>query len=112
MFVQQVQLTSTYHMNPIPVNQWHVHLCHDHLTFSHTSLVFSNVLPAMVLQNIVTRSNIGCLSSHSSIPYVFPSMRLVLFGLGRIIVKMVVVLLLLMSGDVETNPGPVGEFLY
>ena len=25
---------------------------------------------------------------------------------------MVVVLLLLLSGDVETNPGPVGEFLY
>jgi len=27
-------------------------------------------------------------------------------------VGVVVVLLLLMSGDVETNPGPVGEFMF
>ena len=31
---------------------------------------------------------------------------------GRRVVGLVVVLLLLLSGDVETNPGPVGEVLY
>ena len=31
-------------------------------------------------------------------------------GLGRRVVGMVLVLLLLLSGDIETNPGPVGEF--
>ena len=104
MFVQHVQLTttSTYHMNPI---------VHDHMTSSHNSLVLNNVLPAMVLQNSVARSCIDCQSSLSSNPYVIP-MRPVLFGLGRIIVKMVVVLLLLLSGDVEMNPGPVGKYVY
>ena len=112
MFVQQVQLTTAYHMKPIPVNQWYVHPCHDHMTFSHAPLVLNNVLPAMVLQHSVARSNVKCPSSHSSIPYIFP-MRPVLFGLGRIIVKMVVVLLLiLLSGDVEMNPGPVGKCMW
>ena len=62
----------------------------------------------MVLQSSVARSNIDCPSSHSGI-LVFP-VRPVLFGPGRIVVEMVVVLLLLLSGDIETNPGPVGEF--
>ena len=32
-------------------------------------------------------------------------------GLGRMVVLVVVILLLLMSGDIEMNPGPLGEFL-
>ena len=32
-------------------------------------------------------------------------------SLGRKVVGVVLVLLLLLSGDIETNPGPVGEFL-
>ena len=31
-------------------------------------------------------------------------------GLGRMVVG-VILLLLVLSGDIETNPGPVGEFL-
>ena len=96
-------LTTTHHTNPAG----------GHVTFSHTPLVlpsFSNLLPAMVLQNRVVRSNM-CFShslSHSSICPIF-------FGLCLSCLKkvvMVVVLLLLLSGDIETNPGPVGEHNY
>ena len=37
--------------------------------------------------------------------------RMVPPGLGRMVVGAVVVLLLLISGDVEMNPGPVGEYI-
>ena len=48
------------------------------------------------------------ISSHSRIR---PSPGLgVPSGLGRMVVG-VILLLLVLSGDVETNPGPVGEFL-
>ena len=33
------------------------------------------------------------------------------FNMGRRAVGLIVVLLLLLSGDIETNPGPVGEVL-
>ena len=109
---KHAQLTTTYHMNPI--NQWNVHS--RHMTFNHTPLVLmlpslDNVLPAVVLQNRVVWSNSGCpsyTSSHSGVCHVFLTLP---FGLGRRVVGVVLVLLLLLSGDIETNPGPVGEFL-
>ena len=106
-----VQLTTMYHMSLI--HQCYIHS--RHMTFNHTPLLLpslNNVLPAMVLQNRVARSNIGCPSSHSDLPHYFPILHLSLpTGLGRRVVGMVLVLLLLLSGDIETNPGPVGEFL-
>ena len=86
-----------------------------HLVFSHTPLVlpsFSNLLPAMVLQNRVMRSNM-CFSrsfSHSSICPISSGLCLsVSYSLKKVV--MVVVLLLLLSGDIETNPGPLGEHM-
>ena len=103
---EHAQLATTYHMNAI--NQWHVH---GHcVTFSCTSMLLlslSNVLPAMILQNSAVRLNIDhplLTSSHFNsygIPNVFDCMRLVVGVLAR---------LLLLSGDIETNPGPIGEF--
>ena len=96
------QLTTTHHTG-------------SHLAFSHTPLVlpsFSNLLPAMVLQNRVVRLNM-CLSrsfSHSSICPIFFGLCLsVSYSLKKVV--MVVVLLLLLSGDIETNPGPDGEHM-
>ena len=111
---ERVQLTTLYHMNPI--HQWYIHP--RHMTFSHTPLLLpslNNVLPAMALQNRVARPNIGCpsyTSSHSDFPHRSPVVHLNLpSGLGRRVVGVVLTLLLLLSGDIETNPGPVGEFL-
>ena len=54
----------------------------------------------------IVRSNV---SSHSRI---CPSPGLgVPSGLGRMVVG-VILLLLVLSGDIETNPGPVGEFFW
>ena len=65
----------------------------------------------MGIQNGLARSNIRCLSFHSS-TYVFPSPTLTFpFGLGRMVGLVAVALLLLMSGDVEINPGPVGKHI-
>ena len=109
---EHVQTTTMYHLS----KQWYVYPCH--ITFRHTSLVIpsvNNALQAMVLQNRLERSNIGSsshTSSHSSDP---PSPCLNLpSAMGRSAVMIVAVLLLLLSGDIETNPGPVGklEFLY
>ena len=112
---EHAQLTTTDHMSPI--HQWNVHS--RHMTFSHAPLILpslNNVIPAMAFQNRVVWSNIGCLSytsSQSDIRHVLPILHLNLpTGLGRRVVRVVVLLLLLMSGDIETNPGPVGEFLY
>ena len=95
---EHVQLTTTCRMNPVdqgPVSR------------SHTPLVLpslNNVLPAVVLQNI------KCLSYISSVRHVSLSPAPTApTGLGRRVVGVVVLLLLLMSGDIETNPGPVGE---
>ena len=113
---EHLQLATEGHMNPI--NQWYIHP--HHVSFERASLKLpslQNVLPAMVLQNGVVRSNIWCLSCSSS----QASIHLVSFSpglsipldLGRMVVGLVMVLLLLMSGDVETNPGPVfGEHMY
>ena len=113
---EHVQLTIMNHMNPI--NQWSGHPCCDHMVSCHTSLALpplNNVIPAMALQSTVVRSNIGCASYssfHSGVRHVPPILHLNLpSGLGRRLVGMVLVLLLLLSGDIETNPGPVCEFL-
>ena len=96
------------------INQFHDY--QSHMTFRHAPLVMpflNDVLPAMVLQKRIVRSKIRSpLSSNSS----FASLGLfpVPLRLGRvvgIVVRVVVVLLLLlMSGDVELNPGPAGEY--
>ena len=108
---EHAQLTTMYH-----INQWSVHS--HHMTFNHTPLLLpslSNVLPAMALQSRGVRSNIGCASyssSHTGIHHVPLILHLTLpSGLGRRVVGVVLILLLLLSGDIETNPGPVGEFL-
>ena len=105
--VQHKQLTTTHHTNPAD-------LCGGHVTFSHSHLVLAsldNMLPAMVLQNRIVWSNIHLSHSlsHSSINrHVFLSLG---FNAPSCLKKvvMVVILLLLLSGDIETNPGPVGE---
>ena len=111
---EHVQLTTTYQLSPI--HQCYVHP--RHVTFSHTPLLLpslNNVLPAMALQNRVARSKIGYpsyTSSHSDFPHRSSVLHLNLpTGLGKRVVDVVLILLLLLSGDIETNPGPVGEFL-
>ena len=103
---EHVQLATMYYRNPI--NNVHAR----HMTFSHTPPAqpsLNNVLPAMALQNRVAWSNIKC-PSHSRVCHVTLSPApTVPTGLGRRVVRVVVLLLLLMSGDIETNPGPVGE---
>ena len=102
---EHVQLATMYYMD-------HINRAHPrHVTFNHTHLLpfLSNVLPAMVLQNRVEWSNIKCLSyisSHSSVYRV--SLSPAPTCLERRVV-VVLLLLLLMSGDIEMNPGPVGE---
>ena len=118
LMLPMVQLSAekatTYHVNPI--NQCYVH--GHRVNISHTPLVLpslGNVLPAIVLQNSVVRLNISCpscASSCSSIHHIPPSLHLnLLSDLGRSAVGVVLALLLLLSGDIETNPGPVGECL-
>ena len=104
----------TAHMDPM--DQQCVHPCHT--GFKHASLMLpslNNVLPAMALQNGIVKSNIWCLSCssfHAGVRCVSSSQGFsVPSGLGRMVVGAVVVLLLLMSGDIETNPGPVGEYI-
>ena len=100
---EHVQLTTTCHINRIPPT------C---MTFSHTPLELpslNNVLSAMVLQNQLAWSNIKCpsyISSYSNVHHT--SLSPASTGLGRRVVGVLVLLLLLMSGDIETNPGPVG----
>ena len=108
---EHATLASADHMNPI--DQWCIHL---HPTHAPLMLPFlNNILPAMGLQNGIVKSNIWCLSrssSHASVCRVYSSPGFsVPPGLGRMVVGTVVVLLLLMSGDIEINPGPVGEYI-
>ena len=93
-------LTTTHHTN---LHGGHVTFCHSPLALPS----FSNVLPAMALQNKVLK----CLSrsfSYSSISRLSFSLSLSVSPFLKKMV-MVVTLLLLLSGDIETNPGPVGE---
>ena len=109
---EHAHLAATDHMNSM--DQQYIYP--RHTTFKHALLMLpslNNVLPAMALQNEIVKSNFWCLSRSSS----HISVRRVSFspgfsvpsGLGRMVVGPVVVLLLLMSGDIEMNPGPVGE---
>ena len=85
------------------------------MTFSHSPLVLSslnNVIPAMVLQNRVERSSVGnlsCSPSRSNVQRTSFSLGLRVCSRGRVMVVML--LLLLLSGDIEMNPGPLGECL-
>lgn len=109
---EHVQLKITGNRNH--TDQWYIHRCH---MIKHAPLMlpsFHSVQPAMVLQNDIVKSNMWCLSCFSSLVHCdSPSLGFnVPLDLGRRVVGVVVVLLLLMSGDVETNPGPVGEFMF
>ena len=116
LMLPMVQLSAEqatkYHVNSI--NQWYAHQ-HHHMNISHTPLVppsLSNVLPAMVLLNSVVRLNISCPSYTSSDFSICHCLHLnLLSSLGRGVVAVVLALLLLLSGDIEINPGPLGEFL-
>ena len=110
---EHAHLATADHMNPM--NQQCVH---PRDIFKHALLMLpslNNVLPAMALQNEIVKSNIWCLShssSHASVHRVSSSPGFsVPSGLSRMVVGAVVVLLLLMSGDIEMNPGPVGEYI-
>ena len=109
---EHTQLTMTEPV--ILFGRWCIHP--RHMSLKHTPLKLpslSNILPVMALQNEIVKSNIWCLScstSHASVRRVsFSPGFSVPSGLVRMVVGAVVVLLLLMSGDIETNPGPVGE---
>ena len=86
-----------------------------HMYISHTPLVLlslSNVIPAIVLQNSIVRLDINAsyTLSHFTIRHTPFSLCLnLLSGLRRSVVGVMLALLLLLSGDIETNPGPVGE---
>ena len=72
-----------------------------------------NVLPAMTLQNRLARLNTGytsCLSFYSSVQCGSSTMsHRVYYRRALRVVGVVVALLLLLSGDVELNPGPLGK---
>ena len=102
---EHVQLTTTCHINHVHPPRINAH----YMTFIHLLPFLSNVLPAMVLQNQLSWSNIKH-SSRSRVCHVALSPApTALTGLATRVVRVVVLLLLLMSGDIETNPGPVGE---
>ena len=97
------QLTTTQHTNPADLRGGHVTFCYSPLVLPS----LSNVLPAMALQNNVVPKYLSRSFSHSSICHVSFGQCLG-FSCLKVVV-MVVTLLLLLSGDIETNPGPVGE---
>ena len=89
-----------------------------HMTLNTAPLVLpslNNVLPAMALQNRVARLNTGyapCLSFHSSVQCTSSSMSCRVYSRRTLrVVRVVVALLLLLSGDIELNPGPLGKCL-
>ena len=92
-----------------------VRLTAEHMTFGHNPLVLSslsNVLPMMVLQNSIVWLNISFrlnTSSHFSVRHTPFSLHLNLLSCLRRSVVVVLALLLMLSGDIETNPGPLGE---
>ena len=98
---EHVHLATTCRMNRI--NQ-------GHLSRSHTPLVLpslNNVLPAMVLQNIKRLSYISSVHHISLSPA--PTAPTCL---ERRVAGVLVLLLILISGDIEMNPGPIGEWLF
>jgi len=112
---EHAHLTATDRMNSMDQQYIYPH----HTTFKHAPFMLpslNNILPAMALQNEIVKLKIWCLScssSHASVCHVsFSPGFSVPSGLGRMVVVAVMVLLLLMSGDIEMNPGPVGEYMY
>ena len=108
---EHVHLASTEPV--ILFGRWCVHP-HHHFKPSPLMLpLLNNILPAMALQSVEVKSNIWYLSHSSSHASVYPVSSSPGFsvpsGPRRMVVGAVVVLLLLMSGDIEMNPGPVGE---
>ena len=108
---EHVQLTITCRMSR--TKQFHAYLHHTTCPGSLVLPSLGNILPAMVLQNRRVRSNMRCplyTLSYSGVCHVSPNLNL-LSGLARRVVGVVLALLLLLSGDIESNPGPIGEFL-
>ena len=107
---EHVQIATVYQMTSIT----QLHVLRHHMILSHTLPLLSNVLPAMVLHNCVVKLNIGCplhTSFHFRVSHIpFSQCPNHPFSLGKMVVGVVLALLLLLSGDIETNPGPVGEF--
>ena len=104
---EHVQLATVYCTNSNNL----VYPCHMNFSHNHLLPFLNNVLPAMVLQNRsrVAWSIIKCLS-HSRVCHVSLSPApTVPTSVKRVVGVMMFLLLLLMSGDIETNPGPVGE---
>ena len=93
------------------------HQC-GHMTLNPAPLVLpslNNVLPAMALQNRIARLNTGyvsCLLFHSTVQCDSSSIGLRVYSRRVLrVVGVVVALLLLLSGDIELNPGPIGKCL-
>lgn len=109
----QVQITGPYHTSFINSGQRDIHSCQ--VASSSVPLVLpplNNLLPPMVLQNRVWWLNIGHpLSFFSGAPHVPPRQCLSLPSCLQRVAEVALLLLLLLSGDIETNPGPVGECL-
>ena len=102
---EHVQLATTYYMDSIN------HVYPRHMALAHKTLVLpslNNVLPAIAFENRIAWSNIGYLSTHSRVCHVAISPAPTDLG-RRLVVRVVILLLLLISGDIEMNPGPVGE---
>ena len=85
------------------------HLYPCHMTFQLAPEPWlDNMLPVMLQLDVICQSHS---SFHSSLHHDSHSPGLsVSSGLERMADE-VIVLLLILSGDIETNPGPVGEFL-
>ena len=114
MAAEHAQLVTKDHMKPL--DRQHIQL--HHTTLKHIPLMLptlNNVLPAMALQNEIVKSSIwylSCSLSHANVRRVsFSPGFNIPSGVGRMVEGVVVVLLLLMSGDIEMNPGPVGEYI-
>ena len=94
-----------------PIKQWHGYP--RQMTFSHSPLALTflnNVLPAMVLQSRVVRMNISIGRTYPVHHVLLSAGLSVSSGLERAVtVVMVGILLLLLSGDIEMNPGPLSE---
>ena len=104
LLAEHVQLATKYHANSINQSQVYPH----HMNISHIPLVLSslsNLLPAMILQNNVVRSCSLSTSAYFSVCYILNLSS----GLEKKVVGVMLALQLLLSGDIETNPGPVGE---
>ena len=89
-----------------------------HMTLNPGPLVLpslDNILPAMALQNRVARLNTryaSCLSFHSTVQCASSSTSVRIYSRWVLrVVGVVVALLLLLSGDIELNPGPLGKCL-